>query len=366
MEGQSRRLLFLLVGLASIFVIIWGIQSSAYILNPILLALVITITVMPLPARLTKRGLPSWLALVLTILLVVGILAFIIMLIVLSISNISDQLPSTLSTSPPDQATTTSLPYSMDQVVQLIEQAMHSSQVKDVLFQIVTAISQGVFILGMVMIIFIFMLSAAITLPSVSRLGLNPESQIVIRVATLTNDVRKYMSVMTLINFLVGLGDTIFLMILGVDYAVLWGVLAWMMGYIPSVGFIIALIPPLVLAYVEFGLSTAIIVLVGYILINGSIQNFLQPKVMGTRLHISPVVVFVSVFIWAWLLGGIGAILAVPLTLIILSTLESFEPTRWVSTLLRYTPAAEEKGEQEAALGQAKKVWDKVRDLVKM
>ena len=99
---------------------------------------------------------------------------------------------------------------------------------------------------------------------------------------------------------------------MGVDYAVLWGLLAWFMGYIPSIGFMIALIPPVLMAYAQYGLQTALIVLVGYILINGGVQNFFQPKVMGQSLKISPVVVFVGLFIWGYLLGGIGAILAVP------------------------------------------------------
>ena len=78
-----------------------------------------------------------------------------------------------------------------------------------------------------------------------------------------------------------GPGDTILLLFLGVDYAVLWGLLAWFMGYIPSIGFIIALIPPVILAYAQYGLRTAVVVFIGYVVINGGVQNFIQPKVMG-------------------------------------------------------------------------------------
>ena len=80
---------------------------------------------------------------------------------------------------------------------------------------------------------------------------------------------------------MVGMGDMVFLWFLGVDYAFLWGMLAWFMGYIPSIGFIIALIPPVLMAYIQYGTSTALIVLAGYILINGGVQNFYQPKVTG-------------------------------------------------------------------------------------
>ncbi len=82
------------------------------------------------------------------------------------------------------------------------------------------------------------------------------------------------------------------------------GPMGWFMGYIPSIGFMIALIPPVLMAYAQYGLQTALIVLVGYILINGGVQNFIQPKLMGRRLSILPVVVFIGLFVWGYLLGG--------------------------------------------------------------
>jgi predicted PurR-regulated permease PerM len=143
---------------------------------------------------------------------------------------------------------------------------------------------------GIGLFIFFFMIRAAISLPRAVRLGLDPRAPIISRISTLTEDVRHYLTILTGINFLVGMGNTIFLLILGVDYALLWGLLAWFMGYIPSIGFIIALIPPVILAYAQYGLQTALVVLIGYVVINGGVQNFIQPKVMGQGLKISPVV----------------------------------------------------------------------------
>ena len=168
------------------------------------------------------------------------------------------------------------------------------------------------------------------------------------------------MTVLTGVNFLVGMGNTVFLLFLGVDYAVLWGMLAWFMGYIPSIGFLIALVPPVLMAYAQYGLPTALIVLVGYILINGGVQNFYQPKVMGDRLKISPVVVFVGLFVWGYLLGGIGAILAVPMTILVLTIMENFEGTRSLAVLMRYT-GQEKKAERQAAADQVKGLWGKVK-----
>jgi predicted PurR-regulated permease PerM len=137
--------------------------------------------------------------------------------------------------------------------------------------------------MGFSLFIFFFMISAAVSLPGPARLDLDPDSPLLGRVTALTEDVRKYISVLTLINILVGLGDTIFLLVMGVDYALLWGLLAWFMGYIPSIGFLIALIPPVLMAYAQYGLETALIVLIGYILINGGVENFVKPKRMGVN-----------------------------------------------------------------------------------
>jgi predicted PurR-regulated permease PerM len=183
------------------------------------------------------------------------------------------------------------------------------------------------------------------------------------RVADLTADVRKYMTILTGVNFLVGLGDTLFLLFLGVDYALLWGLLAWFMGYIPSIGFMIALVPPVLVAYAQYGLTTALVVLVGYILINGGVQNFYQPKVMGDRLKMSPVVVFVGLFIWGYLLGGIGAILAVPMTMLVLIIMENFEGSRPLAVLMRYTGEKDERERQEA-LRHVKGLWGKVKGTI--
>jgi predicted PurR-regulated permease PerM len=213
---------------------------------------------------------------------------------------------------------------------------------------------------GIALVIFFYMINAAISLPGPAQLGLDPTAPAVARISTLTEDVRKYMTILTVINLLVGLGDTIFLLILGVDYAFLWGLLAWFMGYIPSVGFFIALIPPVLLAYAQFGLPTALIVLLGYVLINGGVQNIIQPKIMGQDLKISPVIVFIALVVWGFLVGGIGAILAVPLTLLVLIIMENFEGTRMLAVLMRYTGEAKKEERREAA-EHMKNLWGKVK-----
>lgn len=361
MNNLSGRLVIYLVGIASLFLILFGIRGTASIINPILLALVITITALPIPGRLTRSGIPGWLALVLTILSVVLLLGLVIATVFFSVTRLSVELPvymanaavSAAQVVPPETiglespVSTTQLTIQFGPIAQSL-----TASVLNVLVQF-----------GMALFIFFFMISAAMSLPGAVRLGLDPSAAIISKISSLTEDVRRYMTILTGVNFLVGLGNTIFLWFLGVEYALLWGLLAWFMGYIPSIGFMIALIPPVLLAYAQYGLSTAIVVLIGYVLINGGVQNFIQPKIMGQGLKISPVVVFVGLFIWGYLLGGVGALLAVPLTLLVLTIMDNFEGTRPLAILMRYT-GEEKKEERKAAAEDVRSIWGKVRGAI--
>lgn len=360
MNNLSVRPIYYLVGVASIFVIMFGIRASAYILNPILLAAVITITILPIPSRLTKRGLPGWLSLVLSILVVVVALGLVILTVFFSISKLSTELPQ--YTASASQQAAVDFPTTTEDETSA-QPAETPAPVGEIAQSVIGIIVNLLVQFGMALFIFIFMISAAISLPAPSRLGLDPTSPIIGRVSALTENVRKYISILTMVNFLVGLGNTIFLLILGVDFALLWGLLAWFMGYIPSIGFMIAMIPPVLLAYAQYGLETALVVLFGYILINGGVQNFIQPKIMGQGLKISPVVVFIGLFVWTFLLGGIGAILAVPLTMLVLIIMENFEGTRSIAVLLRYT-GEEKKEERQNAAKDVKGLWGKVKGVV--
>jgi predicted PurR-regulated permease PerM len=347
-----------LVALASIFVVLFGIRGTASILNPILLAIVITITVLPIPGRLSKRGLPGWLSLLLTILAVVLLLGLVIVTVFFSITKLSTQLPVYLADAAvtateelPPEVTGTEVPASTTEM---------TVQFGPVAQGLIAVVLELLVQFGMALFIFFFMISAAISLPGAVRLGLDPRASVITRIGTLTEDVRHYMSILTGINFLVGAIDTILLGILGVDFALLWGLLAWFMGYIPSIGFWLALIPPVLLAYAEFGLTTAVIVFLGYVVINGGVQNFIQPKVMGQGLRINPLVVFVGLFVWGYLLGGMGALLAVPLTLLVLTIMENFDGTRMMAVLLRYS-GGEKKEEHKEALRHVRGLWEKTK-----
>jgi len=352
-ETQSRPVFILLVSIAAIFIVAFGIRASAAILNPILLAVVITIVALPLPAKLAQRGLPGWLSFVLTLAVVIGGIALVVIVVFVSLT----QLPADIAGQAPatggdGQATGG-----------LFSGFLSPGQAQQLSELIIRGAANGLVVMFMVLLIFIFMLSAAVSLPGESRLGLRPDSLVMKSVVQLTQEVRRYMSIMTSVNFFVGLGDVILLWVLGVPYAVLWGILSWVMGYIPTVGFWLALIPPVIIAYTTLGLETAVIVFLGYVLINGSVQNFIQPRMMGQGLGISPVVVFISLFVWGWLLGGIGAILAVPLTMIIMAVLHNFDNTRWIAVLMS-APKSDKNGDHKNARDKLRGLWKRSKHSV--
>jgi predicted PurR-regulated permease PerM len=196
---------------------------------------------------------------------------------------------------------------------------------------------------------------------------LRADHPLIQRAAALTADVRRYMTLTTALNFLVGLGNTIFLFAMGIELAVLWGLLSAFMGYIPAIGFWIAMIPPLFLAFLNDGPIAALIVLIGYALINGTVENLVKPRMMGRELKISPAVVVISLFVWGWLLGAVGAILSTPLTLLILSILEGFENTRWATILLRTAGTGEPvaEAERQAAFGRVRGLWDRAANAIR-
>lgn len=347
------QFVLLLVALACIFLIILGIQSSAYIINSILLAAMMALAVAPLPRKLIKKGMKPALALVLSLLLIVGVLGGIFALAFTSI----DSVASGLNAPGADQASADGP--DPETLLSQIESMVSTEDVNQLLGAIVSTAGQIGAQFFAVMMIFIFMLSAVITTPIAEKLHEATNSDQAGRVFALTEDVQHYISITTVVNALVGLFNMIFLIIMGIPFAALWGIFSWLTGYIPAVGFWLALIPPVLIAWVTQDIQTAAIVFAGYVLINGSVENFVKPRVMGEGLNLSPLLIFVSLFFWGWLLGAVGAILAVPLTMMILSVLDSFQATRWLVVLVKPTSSTEEHEKKEAS-SKLKDLWSKI------
>jgi AI-2 transport protein TqsA len=127
---------------------------------------------------------------------------------------------------------------------------------------------------------------------------------------------------------------TVFLFIMRIDYPLLWGLLVFLLNYVPNIGSIIAALPAILQALIQFGPGRALGVATGYLVINMLIGNFIEPRFMGKGLGLSTLVVFLSLIFWGWVLGPVGMLLSVVLTVTVKIGLESREDTRWMAILL--------------------------------
>jgi predicted PurR-regulated permease PerM len=309
-------------------------KYTSSILSPILLAVIIAISVDPLINWLERKGLSSGLALLVTLIVIFLVIVGMIVLLGYSVNGLIASLPEYVD----------NLQGQNDNLQMFLDgSGIDASPLQRIdfspLLKYVGTLFGGLFgffsSLAFMLMVFFFLLIATPGLTSKMKTDFAANSPSIARFRGLANDLREYVSITTWINFLVGAVNTVFLLLLGVDFAILWGFLSFLLGYIPSVGFLLALIPPTALAFLEFGITKALIVVIGFVVINGGVQNFIQPKMMGAGLNLSSLVVVLSLFFWGWVLGPMGALLAVPLTMIVKDVvLDAYDNTRGLADLM--------------------------------
>jgi AI-2 transport protein TqsA len=151
---------------------------------------------------------------------------------------------------------------------------------------------------------------------------------------TIRANVNRYMGLKALISLATGVSIWILLALIGVDFPGTWGLLAFFLNFIPAIGSIIAAVPAVLWALVQLGLSSASLTALAYLVVNIIIGNFLDPRIIGKKLGLSPLVVIISLIFWGWVLGPIGMLLSVPLTMIAKIALATSEETRWLAVML--------------------------------
>jgi predicted PurR-regulated permease PerM len=185
-----------------------------------------------------------------------------------------------------------------------------------------------------IFLLFVFiLLEAAVFHAKLSAIGSGSSGE---RLQKIQQDIRRYLGIKTMVSLMTATAATVLLLFLGVDYAFLWGLLAFLLNFVPNIGSIIAAIPPVVLALIQpgLGLATACLAAIGFVVINVVIGNVIEPRVTGKSLGLSTLVVFLSLLFWHWVLGPVGMVLSVPLTMIVKIVLENTNDLRWVAILL--------------------------------
>ena len=151
-------------------------------------------------------------------------------------------------------------------------------------------------------------------------------------------DIKRYVVIQTGVSLTAGIFTGVWLSVLGVDFAVLFALLAFLLNYIPNVGSVIAIVPAVIIAFIQFGIGRSALVIGGYVLVTFTLGNVVQPRLMGQKLGLSTLVVFLSLLFWGGLLGMIGMILCVPFTMVLKFALERSENTKWIAALLGRVP----------------------------
>jgi predicted PurR-regulated permease PerM len=197
--------------------------------------------------------------------------------------------------------------------------------------------------LFLIIITVIFMLFEASSLPKKVHLALADPEMRMKQVDKFLQAVNNYLAIKTLVSIATGLCVSVMLWAFGLDFFILWGVLAFLLNYIPNIGSIIAAVPAMSLAVLQLGIAEAGLIGLGYLLINTVMGNAVEPRYLGKGLGLSTLVIFLSLIFWGWLLGSVGMLLSVPLTMIIKIGLESSSEGRWLAVMLSGDDATEFK-----------------------
>lgn len=335
MLAQSPIARFMLTA-ATFVIVVAGMRAAESILVPFLLSLFIAVIASPPLMWLKKKGAPNWLAMliVIAVILVTGVLMGII--VGSSIADFRQDLPQyqqrlTLLTADLFlQLKNYGVSIDLAQVRESFNPSAALAMAGNTLAQLGNMMTNAFLILLLV----IFILAEEVGMRQKIQYSIKNSDQTLKTISVFTSGVNQYIAIKTTMSALTGLVILLWLWFLGLEYFVLWGLLAFLLNYIPTFGSILAAVPSVLLAMVQLGLGDAALVGLGYVAVNVVVGNVIEPRIMGKGLGLSALVVFLSLVFWGWVLGPIGMLLSIPLTMTVKIALESFEDTRWLGVML--------------------------------
>ncbi len=307
-----------------VFLVITGMRYMASIINPILISGLLAISIVPILKWPMRKGLSITLSLSLTILFVVLIGLIVTVILGVAASEISQNIP--FYNKRLNEIYITSIHFlslkgfdiSKIQHISVFNPDKIFSFSVVFLNNIIATFSNSILIILLTAFILI---EFAFLQKKIDSGKINKESRL-FNLIEIFQSLRKYISISALTGLLSAIANIILLLILGIDFALFLGFLTFIFSFIPNIGFIISLIPAVVLALLKLGLIKALIVIVGYVIINFLVDNVFKPKLMGKEFNISILTIFISLLFWTWVLGATGAILAIPLTIMIKKSFE--------------------------------------------
>jgi predicted PurR-regulated permease PerM len=318
---------------ASVVVLIYGMQAASRILVPILVALFIAVICTPLLHGMQRLRIPAGIAVFVIVAGIIGLLALAAAFVGGSVAEFTARLPFY------EQQLTSKLAaltgqfeqeLSLSELLDRIQPASPMALVANLLTGLQALFANFFLIIFTV----IFLLLEASSMPRKLQLVLAGSHADPDYFKRFTHSVQRYLGIKTIISLVTGALAGSLCALVGLDFPVLWGLLAFLFNYVPTIGSLIAAIPPLALALVQFGIVQSAVIGFGYLVLNVTIGGLLEPRIMGRGLGLSTLVVFLSLVFWGWVLGPVGMLLSVPLTMTAKIALESGERTAPLAILL--------------------------------
>ncbi|MBB1404272.1 AI-2E family transporter [Pseudoalteromonas sp. SG44-5] len=325
-----------LIIFAALVIVLAGIKSASAIIIPFILAAFIAIICSPLIKFFARYRIPKGIAVIFVVLIIVGLGVSLGGLVGQSVNDFSQQLPQFKVKLKEefvwlvDIASQYNILINKDQILSMFD----PGKMVDVATNMLTGLGGVMANMFLIILTVVFMLFEGPSLNHKIHSALNDPDKKMKQINRFLDSINSYLAIKTLVSLGTGILAASLLWFLDVDYFVLWGVLAFMFNYIPNIGSIIAAVPAVLLALITQGPLVAGLVGAGYLVINTVMGNIVEPKFLGKGLGLSTLVVFLSLIFWGWLLGSVGMLLSVPLTMIVKIGLEASDEGRWVATLL--------------------------------
>lgn len=331
---------FLLM-LASGVVVVWGLQMAAPILLPIALALFLAVLSLPVVGALTRRRVPRVLAIFSAMLVVVGVFTVLLLAVSQSLTELQAQLFRYVGRLQALRdlwvaGASERLGVTIDEFVDLdlINPEAVAALIGGTLAQAANIASQTF----LVLLVMVFFLAEATIFPDKLSYLLEGSNRGEDRMNKIVGEIQSYLGIKTVISLATGLLLGVWAWVMGLDFPVLLGLIAFVLNYVPTVGSILAAIPAVLLSLILFGtVAHALVVTLGYVIVNTLFGNLIEPNLMGRRLGLSPLIVILSLLFWGWAWGPVGALLSVPLTMVLKIWLENTRDLRWVAVLIDRT-----------------------------
>ncbi len=334
---------------AAIVIAVSFLQAAASIIAPILLAAFIAIIATPPLSWLRSKRVPKWLALAVIVFVLLEAFSILALVFTGQLEGFRDGLPDyqkrlvLLSDQLGGWLEGVGVDNAREAIKDIYDPSLAVGLVRIALSNVSGTFGTGLLILLAV----VFMLLEASGLLSKLRMAFHLTQDAEARLRRVLSAINKYMVIKSLASLATALCIWVWLWILGIDFAVLWAILAFLLNFIPFVGALLMTIPAVLMALVQTDLLTTLLVALGYLVANTVIGSILEPRIMGRGLGISTLAVFLSLLFWGWVLGTVGVFLAVPLTMVLIVALESSPQTRPFAILLgpEVTEEAEPEGD---------------------